>query len=153
MVAAVKWIDLPPVWLVAALVCAWWQADLLPMGRSFGGIWASVAGTAFVVAGGFLAGAAVWQFKRYRTTVIPHQTPDAMITTGVFAYSRNPIYVADVMILTGFILRWDAVVSLVLVPVFMAVITRRFILGEEARLRRKFGHAFDAYAQKTRRWL
>jgi protein-S-isoprenylcysteine O-methyltransferase Ste14 len=43
--------------------------------------------------------------------------------------------------------------GLILVPIFMAVIRTRFILGEEAGLRARFGPAFEAYAARTRRWL
>ncbi len=75
-----------------------------------------------------------------------------MIERGVYAWSRNPIYLADALILAGLALRWD-VAALVLVPLFMAVIRRRFIDGEEAMLRDRFGPAFDAYAARVRRWL
>jgi protein-S-isoprenylcysteine O-methyltransferase Ste14 len=75
-----------------------------------------------------------------------------MIRGGIYRLTRNPIYLADALILTGAILRWDAA-SLVLVPVFMAVIQRRFILGEEAGLRTAFGADFERYAAQVRRWL
>ena len=43
--------------------------------------------------------------------------------------------------------------SLLLVPLFVWVITQRFIIGEEAGLRAVFGADFDRYAAQTRRWL
>ena len=46
-----------------------------------------------------------------------------------------------------------ALAGLVLVPLFMAVIQRRFILAEEAGLRQAFPEAFAAFCARTRRWL
>jgi protein-S-isoprenylcysteine O-methyltransferase Ste14 len=75
-----------------------------------------------------------------------------MITGGIYRHSRNPIYLADAMILAGAALLQD-VGALVLVPVFMAVISRRFIAGEEAALAARFAGAYREWAGNTRRWL
>jgi protein-S-isoprenylcysteine O-methyltransferase Ste14 len=75
-----------------------------------------------------------------------------MIRTGIYALSRNPIYLADAMILAGVALRLDAA-SLILVPVFVAVIRVRFIEGEEAVMRARFGAEYAAYAARVRRWI
>lgn len=148
-----KWVDIPPVWLVSALVLAWWQPRLFGGGLSFGGIWSWYAGVFLVLAGVGLMGAAVWQFQRHKTSVIPHERPSAMITRGVFALSRNPIYLGDVLVLAGLVLIWDAVLSLILVPVFVVILERRFILPEEMRLSDAFGAAFAEYRKRTRRWI
>ena len=76
-----------------------------------------------------------------------------LIQSGIFKRSRNPIYVADVMILTGMILWWDAVLALPLVPIFVWILEKRFILAEEDRLRRKFRANYARYCEKTRRWF
>lgn len=85
--------------------------------------------------------------------MIPRQTPSALITTGIFRLSRNPIYLADLLILAGFSLIWGKPLGLVLVPVLAWILFARFIQGEEARLRAMFGAEFEAYAARTRRWL
>jgi protein-S-isoprenylcysteine O-methyltransferase Ste14 len=145
-----KWIDLPPVWLAVFVALGWVQAEWWPVG-SFGlsGDW---IGALLVAAGLALAVAAAVEFRRARTTIIPHEEPSAIVTTGVYRLSRNPIYLGDALILTGLGLRWDSVLALVLVPVFVAVITARFILPEEGRLRARFGPEFDAWAVRVRRW-
>jgi len=56
-------------------------------------------------------------------------------------------------VLAGLILRFDAVLSLPLVPVFVWIIERRFILSEEDRMRKEFRADFARYEQKVRRWL
>ena len=75
------------------------------------------------------------------------------MTGGIFRFSRNPIYLADLLILCGFALIWGRVLGFLLVPVLAILLQRRFILPEEARMREKFGAAFDAYVAQTRRWL
>ena len=145
-----KWIDLPPVWLAFFAALGWVQAAWLPLG-SFGaaGDW---LGAGLVAAGLALAIAAAVEFRSARTTIIPHEVPTAIVTSGVYRLSRNPIYLGDALILGGLGLRWDSVLALVLVPVFMGVITARFIRPEEARLRARFGAEFDAWAARVRRW-
>jgi protein-S-isoprenylcysteine O-methyltransferase Ste14 len=148
-----QWIDLPPVWLLGALVLAWVQASRLPMGLSFGGAWADFAGGVLVGGGVLLMLLAVHEMRRQRTTVIPHQEADRLVTSGIFSRTRNPIYLGDLLILAGFILRWDSVLALPLLPIFAWTIERRFIIPEENRLRRKFRADFARYAHKTRRWV
>ena len=60
---------------------------------------------------------------------------------------------SDVLFLAGVILHLDAVLSLVLVPVFVWLLEKRFIVPEENRLRRQFRADFARYTQKTRRWI
>ena len=147
-----KMIDMPPVWLALFLGLVWLQGTYLPVGPAPGPA-VRLLGGALILGGLALILVAAWEFRRHRTTVVPHLAPDALVTSGVFALSRNPIYLADALILAGCALRWHAWPALLLVPVFMALIARRFIAGEEARLRAAFGEAFDDYARKVRRWL
>ena len=93
------------------------------------------------------------QFAARKTTVIPHREPVALVTEGVYRFSRNPIYLADVAILIGALLWWQAYAALIIVPVFMAVIEWRFIRLEEKKLQAHFGTAYHRWAERTRRWL
>ncbi|WP_171231280.1 isoprenylcysteine carboxylmethyltransferase family protein [Ruegeria sp. HKCCA4812] len=148
-----RWMDVPPVWLIAFAAFAWLQARYLKLGLSLeGGLTDLLSGV--LIGGGILmAVLAVVEFRRHKTTVIPHETPSSMVQSGIYKRSRNPIYVGDVLILAGLVLRFDAVLSLVLVPVFVWVLERRFILPEEDRLRRTFRADFARYERKTRRWI
>jgi protein-S-isoprenylcysteine O-methyltransferase Ste14 len=148
-----KWIDLPPVWLAGFAALAWVQADRYAHGLSFGPVWADLLGGLLVGAGVLLMLLALTEMRRHRTTVVPHREADALVTSGIFSRSRNPIYLGDSLLLSGLILSWDAVLALPLVPVFVWLIEKRFILPEENRLRRKFRADFARYSQKTRRWL
>ncbi len=140
----------PPTWLLVFVAVAWGQSRILPIwdARSLGD-W---LGAAFILAGVGLMIASVMQFARARTTVMPREVARVLITDGVYQLSRNPIYVADALILTGLCLRWD-LGALIWVVAFVAVIEKRFIEGEEATLRAKFGPEFDNWAEKVRRWI
>lgn len=142
-----KWIDLPPVWLCLCVAMAWVSPVTFVPGAWAGLGWIALAG------GGILTAAAVMAFQKARTTIIPRQAPAALITGGIFQQTRNPIYLADVLFLTGLSLIWGSVVGLVLVPIFAIFLQSRFILGEEAKLREAFGETYEAYAIRVRRWI
>ena len=148
-----KRIDLPPVWLTLFVMLAWIQAQFYPMGLGFGGAWADFAGGLLVGGGLVLMALAFAEFRKHRTTLIPHNTPSALVQSGIFTRTRNPIYLGDALVLAGLILRFDAVLSLPLIPIFVWVIERRFILPEEARMRREFKAVFAKYERKVRRWI
>lgn len=142
-----KWIDLPPVWTVAALVVTWFVPFEAPWGPLI------LPGRIALGAAAVLIAASLVEFMRARTTVIPREAPSALITTGIFRLSRNPIYLADLLILAGFSLIWGKFLGLILVPALAFVLVRRFILGEEARLKEAFGAEYETYLAGTRRWI
>ena len=143
-------IDLPPVWLLGHVLAAWGLSQISP--PLFGGV-GDVAGLALVTLGLAITLVAVAQMTLARTTFIPRRDPAALVTSGLFALSRNPIYLADVLILAGAILWLDAVLALPLVLLFAWLIQSRFIRDEEARLSRAFGPEFTRWAAHTRRWF
>ncbi|MEL7099867.1 MAG: isoprenylcysteine carboxylmethyltransferase family protein [Pseudomonadota bacterium] len=148
-----KMIDLPPLWLALFVALAWAQMRMLPAGLSLAGPVAHLLAGLLIGAGVLLMALALVEFGRHRTTVIPHNTPTTIIQTGVFSRTRNPIYLGDALVLAGAVLWLDAVLSLVLIPIFVWWIERRFIIPEEARMRQAFGPSFEAYARKVRRWV
>jgi protein-S-isoprenylcysteine O-methyltransferase Ste14 len=148
-----KLIDIPPMWLALFCVLTWLQSVYLSFGLGFGGEWAGFVGTVGIATGLILMVMAVTEMRKSRTTVIPHLNASALVTSGIFAQSRNPIYLGDVLVLIGLILRWDAVLALACVPVFIGILTKRFIEPEEARLRQGFGSKFSEYCQHVRRWV
>ncbi|WP_424986013.1 methyltransferase family protein [Microbulbifer sp. S227A] len=148
-----KWIDVPPVWLAGFVALAWVQSRHLAFGLGFGGHWADLLGGMMIGGGLLLMVLALSAFRRHATTVHPHGTPERLIQSGIFSRSRNPIYVGDALLLAGFVLRFDAVLALPLVPIFIWVIEQRFILPEENRLRKLFRADYARYERKVRRWL
>ncbi|MFQ5438996.1 MAG: methyltransferase family protein [Paracoccaceae bacterium] len=145
-------IDMPPVWLLVFMALVWVQTRVfnpggldLPIVRAVG--WLVVA------LGIFLMGFSIAMFRRHKTSVIPRNRPDHMITTGPFRFSRNPIYLADALVLLGFALLMGSAPGILSVAAFMALIEFRFIRGEEAVLRDTRPEAFANYCKQTRRWF
>jgi protein-S-isoprenylcysteine O-methyltransferase Ste14 len=110
-------------------------------------------GGALIALGLGLMVAAVFAMWRHHTTVVPHRIPSEIVTDGIYRLTRNPIYLGDAFTLAGFALLFGSPAGVVFVPVFMAVIQRRFIVEEETWLRTKFSEEFQTWAEKTRRWL
>lgn len=146
-----RWIDLPPIWMAGFAALAWAQSKLLPL--PVFGPWADPLGWVLVALGVAIGGAAVVQFLLQRTTVIPRRAPNELVTGGIYRLSRNPIYLGDLLFLTGLVLIWDAALGVVLVPLFITVIQKRFIEGEERAIAQQFGEAYQSYSRKVRRWL
>lgn len=144
--------DLPPLWFLLCIAIAWFLANQLPLLRIFGPV-AQLLGVALALAGlALILWAALW-FYRKRTTIEPHHNPSALIVEGPYRLSRNPIYLGLLSILTGTVL-WLGTLSALPVPfAFAAILLRRFILPEEAALRRAFGPDAEHYFITTRRWL
>ena len=65
----------------------------------------------------------------------------------------NPIYLADLLLLVGLSLRWEALSGVLLTSVLALILPLRFIEGEEARLRKAFPAEAEAYFARARRWL
>lgn len=148
-----KWFDMPPVWLAGFAALAWIQVRVFPLGLSLEGAVTDFLAAILIGGGVLLMVLAFSEFRRHRTSIIPHETPARLIQSGIYKRSRNPIYLADVLILAGLVLRFDAVLSLVLVPTLLWVLERRFVIPEENRMRRRFRADFARYERKVRRWL
>jgi protein-S-isoprenylcysteine O-methyltransferase Ste14 len=147
-----KWIDIPPTWLIAALA-ATFAIDRIAPGLATGIGWIRWAGDALLLAGLGAMALGAWELVRHHTTFVPRRVPTNFVRQGIYRLSRNPIYLGDALVLTGAALRWDVLPALVLVPAFAGLITRRFILGEEHGLRARFGDEVEAWFARVRRWI
>ena len=148
-----RWLNIPPVCLALALVIAYFQARYFHLGLSLSHPITDMVAGLSIGAGVLLMALAVIEMRRHRTTVIPHREADHLVTTSVFKWTRNPIYLGGAMVLLGFILHWDAVLSLAILPILIMAIDYGFIAAEEDRLRRKFRSDFERYMRDTRRWI
>jgi protein-S-isoprenylcysteine O-methyltransferase Ste14 len=120
-----KRLNLPPVWPGLALIA---------IGIALA-VWSAVA------------------FRQARTTIVPHQSPSALVDTGPYRFSRNPIYLADLVILAGAVLILGAPLGLILLVPFQQVLLLLFILPEEATLTREVGQPYLNFKARIRRWL
>ncbi len=147
-----KHIDIPPFWLVLFIAAAWVLGQAVATPR-FLPVFFTGLGVLLVLGGFLLMLWSVLTMVRAKTTPVPRRDPSAIVTSGPFSFSRNPIYLGDAMILLGLILWWQAWIALILVPIFMLLIQGRFILDEEKRLASQFGDDFLRYCGNTRRWI
>ncbi len=93
------------------------------------------------------------QFRRAGTEVRPDRPTTALVETGLYRYSRNPLYVAQAFIYAGLAVAADNWWALVLLLPTMMLIRYGVVAREEAYLERKFGEAYRAYKSRVRRWL
>ncbi|MCF2904313.1 isoprenylcysteine carboxylmethyltransferase family protein [Octadecabacter sp. CECT 8868] len=148
-----KWLNIPPMWLIAALVLTYWVGQWRPLGLSLAHPITQFLAAVLIGGGAILMLLAVLEMRRQKTTIVPHMDAEKLVQSGIFKRSRNPIYLGDILILAGFVLRWDAPLALPLIPILFWVLETRFVIPEEDRLRRKFRQDFYRYTEKTRRWL
>jgi protein-S-isoprenylcysteine O-methyltransferase Ste14 len=112
-------------------------------------------GGALALAGLGICGAGVVSFRRAGTTVNP-MTPEAssaLVETGIYAYTRNPMYLAFATLLAGWAVGLANGASLALLPLFVFYIDLYQIRPEERALAAHFGAAFASYAGRVGRWL
>lgn len=97
----------------------------------------------------------VTQFKKAKTTSNPQalEKVSQLVTSGIYQYSRNPMYLGLVFILLGWALYLSHLLAFVLVLVFILYITRFQIQPEESVMMQKFGKSYQAYVSRVRRWL
>lgn len=147
-------LKVPPVALM--LVCAVLMAAVtlaLPAAAWWQLAWWWAALPVCVGAGVALAG--VLAFRRAATTVNPTtpQASSSVVTGGIYAFSRNPMYVGFALVLLGWALWLGNGAALVLVPAFVLYMNRFQIAPEERMLTDKFGASYTQYVQQVRRWL
>lgn len=108
-----------------------------------------------VLAGAFFCLAGVVSFRRARTTVNPlrPQNASALVSSGIYRVSRNPMYVGFALFLVALAAVLGSLPALAGVALFVLYITRFQILPEERALRALFGADFEAYCARVRRWL
>lgn len=150
----------PPLVFVAAVLAAWAAGHALPLGavpedpaianavRLARGL-----GWLLIAAGLALDLAAMLTMHRQRANILPHRAATALVTSGPFAVSRNPIYLGNTLVLFGaagaFANPWFIPAAVLAAWVVQVKAIRR----EEAHLAARFGAAWAAYARRTPRWL
>jgi protein-S-isoprenylcysteine O-methyltransferase Ste14 len=144
----------PPLWAALAGVLIWAAARFLPQfAYSFPG--QSVVANSFFGAAIGLGVVAVAIFLMKGTTISPHtpQKTSSLVTTGLYSFSRNPMYLALLLALIGFAVARGHPLGLLPVVGFVIVMEVLQIRPEEAMLEEKFGDAYRAYKARVRRWI
>jgi len=112
-----------------------------------------IIGLCITIAGQLIRGATISLAYIVRGGKDKKVYAEQLVTNGIFAHCRNPLYVGNILMLVGVgILVNSLLYLLVFIPLFL-FIYQAIVLAEENFLRNKFGDQFDAYATRVHRWL
>jgi len=125
---------------------------IAPVEPLLGATWQYI-GIALIVLGFATILLAARSFRKHETTIIPDGQPSTLMEGGLFAYSRNPIYVAMAVLLIGSGLAIGHIWALIVVPLFVLLVQQIWIVKEEENLEAEFGQIYRNYKIKVRRWL
>ena len=142
----------PPLILLASLGLGWALWTLVPvsvLGQPLGAVVGAVIG----LVGFILAAMGAVRFRAAGTNVQTSRPAEALVRSGPYRFSRNPIYVGLVLVHAAVGIGFDNAWTLALTAVFAAVLHVGVIRREEAYLAARFGQAYRDYCARTRRWL
>jgi protein-S-isoprenylcysteine O-methyltransferase Ste14 len=142
----------PPVLALLHIIAAFLLAWFLPLPFIVPPI-VKYIGFALVVIGFLLGVGAVLAFRRARTTLDPYHPVSTIVTSGVYGFSRNPIYLGFLLMVLGIPLNSGTYWGIILAAIFVLLCNRLVIEHEEAYLGKKFGTTYSDYTSRVRRWL
>lgn len=142
----------PPLFYVAGFVAGVALELLLPTGALplALAILAGVVGGALWLA---LDGSAMLLFRRAGTSVVPMRPTTALVTSGPYRFTRNPMYVGMAVLYLALALSFGVIWALALLPAVLYLVDRLVIVREERYLEAKFGQNYREYKKRVRRWL
>ncbi|MGE0798006.1 MAG: isoprenylcysteine carboxylmethyltransferase family protein [Lautropia sp.] len=146
----------PPVVMLLAVAAMWGLARAMPaLVVPIPDGLRQVIGVALIVLGVAMDLACAFRFWRAGTTINPLR-PDAsaaLVTTGLFRFSRNPMYLGMLVALIGWAVLLASPPALLGTGAFVWYLSRFQILPEERALAARFPQQFADYAGRVRRWL
>jgi protein-S-isoprenylcysteine O-methyltransferase Ste14 len=144
----------PGVWIAACSGVMWGVDRLAPLQHVMGSP-ANRFGWLLILAGAAIIATAVVQFRRARTTVDPMRPAkaSALVRSGIFAYSRNPMYLGMAVGLGGWAVLLGSLSPWLVVAAFAPLLTWLQIQPEEAVLSALFGQDYDDYCVQVGRWF
>jgi protein-S-isoprenylcysteine O-methyltransferase Ste14 len=141
----------PPVWLLICGLAMFALDRWLPLIQLYPPL--SWPAWFLMVPGLIPALVALKLFKRADTGAIPFSKSTALVTDGIYRYTRNPMYLGMAMILAGAAIKLGALGAWLPVVFFIFIIQRQFIRNEEIFLTAIFGDEYKNFCQRVRRWL
>lgn len=110
-------------------------------------------GGLLISSGVLLFAAGVLDFSRSKTPLPTNQPARVLVTSGIYRWTRNPIYLAFFIAYIGIGVATQSVWVLILVLPLIATIRYGVVAREEAYLERRFGDSYRDYRARVRRWL
>lgn len=148
-------LKIPPPLVALLIGTAMWLVSTAAPSFSLVLPFAPVLALGLGAVGALAAILGVLSFRRAGTTIDPTKphTTSALVTTGIYGLSRNPMYLGFLLVLTGWAVFLANMLAVVLVPLFVLYMNRFQIAPEERVLLAKFGADFVAYKAKVRKWV
>lgn len=145
----------PTPLLVLACIGGGWVAHRLRPVRFLPdlGVGGPVVGAALVALGLVIGLAGVREFHRQGTPTSPYQAAKTLVRTGVFRFTRNPMYLGFVLLTMGVAIAFNSVAFLVSALLLVVLLQVAVIRPEERYLAKRYGADFEAYLRGTRRWI
>ena len=110
-------------------------------------------GVAVALAGLAIIAVTLGLFRRFRTRPEPWEASTTLIRSGLYRFSRNPMYLGMALTSAGIAIFFESLAAAILL-VLVVIAIDRFVIGrEELYLERRFGEEYAAYRRKVRRWL
>ena len=144
----------PPLLFVIPLVVAAMVHSRRPWPIADGNLVVATLGSLIIAMGIAIGLASVYSFRKARTTVLPAGRPTtAIVESGPYRFTRNPMYVAMALAYFGLSLLLNSVWPLLLLPFVLVLVDLSVIRREERYLVAKFGEPYREYCMRVRRWL
>jgi protein-S-isoprenylcysteine O-methyltransferase Ste14 len=148
-------LKVPPLPLAVGFAGLMWAIDhWLPMRTDRSMVRTAIAFAVFALAVSIVVTAVVG-FRRARTTVDPFhpETASAIVTTGIYRITRNPMYLGFLLALAGWAVFLGNAASALMPLLFIGYMNRFQIAPEERALRTRFGTPYETYMRSVRRWI
>lgn len=148
-----KRFDLPPTYFITSLILILLLHSYLPLTTIVESSQVKLLGLVLLFTG---FGLILWganTFRFYETPIRPFEPPTYLIQSGLFSYTRNPIYLGMVIVLFGSVIFLGSLSPLAVIPGFVYVMHHRFIKKEERHLEETFGDYYREYKERVRRWI
>jgi len=145
----------PPLIYLAGLLAGWGADHLLtlPALPGLAGETGIYVAALLGIAGLLLVLAAAGLFVRAGTSIPPHRPSSALVTGGLYRFSRNPIYVGVTLVYLAVTAYFASLGALLLLPAVLLVMEFGVVRREERYLERRFGAAYRDYKARVRRWF
>jgi protein-S-isoprenylcysteine O-methyltransferase Ste14 len=144
----------PPVIYVAAFLLSIFIQKKFPLPNSLlESNFAIILGILFTTTGLNLILPAVIKFYKTKNTLIPNKPANSLQTAGIYAITRNPMYLGLLILYMGIGCLKGNAWSLILIPLVIFLVTKFVIRNEEEYLGRAFGIDYIEYQNKVKRWI
>ena len=142
-------ITFPPVILLASIVLQIILLFSFPVSVDL----SSLLGLILILSGISLVFVSFRFMRKMKTTFIPDGTPEVLISSGPFKFSRNPIYLGMLTVLVGVAFLMSSLSAIIIAFVFGIIINFTWIAHEEKKLHELFSEDWENYSSKVRRWI